>query len=106
MSAAHLLWMTVVLVMVVATSPTALAQEVPKTHIGTAIATLMLRDHVVVLAATTAGIRYSLATHDGRSLGADLSGVELEARFPAVFETLRSPIARSEESGEFIWAGR
>ncbi len=106
MSAVHLLWITVALVMGVAVPRAALAQEVPKTSIGTAIATLMVRDHVVVLAATTAGIRYSLATHDGRSLGADLSGGELEARFPTIFEFIRSSIARSPESREFIWAGR
>ena len=89
-----------------ATSAPALAREVPKTRIGTAITTLMLRDHVVVLAATTEGIRYSLATHDGRSLGADLSSAELEARFQAVFEWVRPSIAGSPESGEFIWAGQ
>ena len=106
MSAAHLLWIPVALAMGVAVPRAALAQEVPKTRIGTAVATLMVRDHIIVLAVTTAGVRYSLATRDGRSLGADLSGGELEARFPVVFEFIRSSIARSPESGEFIWAGQ
>ena len=106
MSSVHILWTTVALAMGVAAPRTALAQEVPKTSIGTAIATLMIRDHVVVLAATTAGIRYSLATHEGRALGADLSGAELEARYPAISEYIRSSIARSPESSEFIWAGQ
>ena len=106
MSAVHLFWITVALAMGVAAPTAEFAQEVPMNTVGNAIATLVVHDHVVVLAATTAGVRYSLATHDGRALGADLSGAELEARFPAVFRYIRSSIARSPESGEFIWAGR
>ena len=104
MNTVRLLWFTVAFAMGVA-APCA-AQEVPKSGIGAAIVTLMIRDYVVVLAATTAGIRYSLATQEGRLLGADLSGAELEARYPAVSEYIRSSIARSPESGEFIWAGQ
>ncbi len=72
---------------------------------GTPIATLEVADHLVVVATTASGVRYSVATRDGRWLAADVSADEFEATLPVVFERIRSSIARSTNAGDFDWAG-
>jgi len=73
---------------------------------GTPITTIEVGGRFVVVAVTSAGVRYSVATRDGRWLGAHFSDDELQANFPAISEHIRSSIARSLPPGEFIWAGQ
>ena len=66
---------------------------------------LAFRDHIVTIASSPQGPRYSVRTTSGTILGENLTDDQLLAAHPKLHSHIRSSYA-NDESGSFIWAGR
>lgn len=66
---------------------------------------LAFRDHIVTINSSPQGPRYSVRTASGILLSEDLTDEQLLAAHPELHFHIRSSYA-SDESGNFIWAGR
>jgi hypothetical protein len=69
------------------------------------IVQLAFRDHIVTIASSPQGPRYSVRTASGKVLSENLTEDQLLAAHPKLHSHIRSSYA-SDESGSFIWAGR
>lgn len=68
---------------------------------------LVMRDRVVHVTSTPDQVVYSVQTRDGKVLDANLSGEELQAKHPEVYNTLRPAIANGKDTHLQMspWAG-
>jgi hypothetical protein len=66
---------------------------------------LAFRDQIVTITSSPQGLRYSVRTTSGTLLSEDLTEDRLLAAHPKLHSYIRSSYA-SDESGNFIWAGR
>jgi len=65
---------------------------------------LAFRDHIVSIAASPDGPRYSVRAKSGALLGEDLSEQQLLAAHPELHTLIRGAVA-GDDSGSFVWAG-
>lgn len=70
-----------------------------------AITRLVMRDRIVIITSSSAGLQYSLLTQDGTVIAANLSEDQLAQKHPDVYEQFRPAIADPASPGVTIWAG-